>query len=194
MADLDRVAPELLAEARTGNRAAYASLFEVYRRRIGEVAALLVQEESAAQGVVEETFARGLESIPRYSGGASPELWFLGIAINVRRQQIGGGGRGTDAARPEKPPVVQDDSVRELRHAMGFLSEAQREVLALGYRGNLSFDDIGAVLGMHTLTARTLLDRAKAILEEKRRGDPAPDKIAGVGNPDGVVYQRRVAL
>ena len=51
--------------------------------------------------------------------------------------------------------------------ALGFLTDAQREVMALRYEQSLDYDNIAEILGIRSGAARALAHRAKATLLEK---------------------------
>jgi RNA polymerase sigma factor (sigma-70 family) len=63
--------------------------------------------------------------------------------------------------------AVQKEDNRLLRVAMGYLTEAQREVFVLHYQDGLAYEDIGKILDMRAGAARALAHRAKATLREK---------------------------
>ena len=72
--------------------------------------------------------------------------------------------------------TVQKEDNRLLRIAMGYLTDAQREVFVLHYQDGLPYDEIGKILNIRAGAARALAHRAKTTLRE-RLGVPAPARF-----------------
>ena len=105
------------------------------------------------------------------------------IAINVCRHRLRSakcepGYAGQDALNrgqrihvPRTRGVVSrailSEMARKLTLAMGFLTEAQREAVALRYQESLSFQEIGEILNLRSGAVRALVHRAKATLRKE---------------------------
>ena len=76
--------------------------------------------------------------------------------------------RRQSAARPDEPstppgpdPVERRELGRALEAALAELRPDQRAAIVLRYESGLSFDEIGAVLGVPEVTARSHVHRAR---------------------------------
>ena len=169
------------------SKAAWEFLFErhfdrVYRYALGR---LFCRE--AAEDVAAATFDRALATIDSYSYRGRPALaWLYGIARNVvketRRNDIRQQGMGLlrglfthqNGHRPDHVlPLLQVDgsdaavSRIDLTHAIGSLTEVQREVVLLRYFGGLSASETGQVMGRPETAVYALQARALAALRRQ---------------------------
>ena len=180
---LENAEIELMSRAMGGDSAAYGELFEKYRERISRMAYAIVHDQSAAEDVVQETFLKGLDRIATYRAEAAPRAWFSSIALNVCRHRLREGKREAERAgerqldggkrlwrprtRGAATKVVQQENNRLLAVALGFLTEAQREVFVLHYDQGLAYEEIAQIVGIRPGAARALAHRAKAALRDK---------------------------
>lgn len=167
---------ELLARSRAGDRGAYAELFARHADRIWRSAYYLLHDRWAADDVLQETFTRGLSRIDSYRGDAEPSTWLGMIALNLcrrlardakRRAQgaetptLEKGRRPGRRARGVVTSVLRREMERQLVIALGFLTEAQREVFVLHYVEEMPFKEIAEALGMSLSAAFALAHRAR---------------------------------
>lgn len=174
---------ELMARSIAGDTKAYGRLFELHRDRIYRMAYAILHDGAAAEDSVQDTFLKGLDRISTYRGEALPRSWFVSIALNECRHRLREGKHAASSAtdrtlesgrrmfrprtRAAASRAVQRENNRLLAIAMGFLTEAQREVFLLHYDQGLSYDEIGEILGVKAGAARALAHRAKAALRER---------------------------
>jgi RNA polymerase sigma-70 factor, ECF subfamily len=180
---LESAEMDLMSRAMAGDSGAYGELFEKYRERISRMAYAIVHDQSAAEDVVQETFLKGLDRIGAYRAEAAPRAWFSSIALNVCRHRLREGKREAERAgerqldggrrlwrprtRGAATKVVQQENNRLLAVALGFLTEAQREVFVLHYDQGLAYEEIAQIVGIRPGAARALAHRAKAALRDK---------------------------
>lgn len=179
----------LLEEAKKGNKEAYGKLFERYADRILGMAILVLPPHLSAEDAVQETFVRGMTRLDSYRGDGDLCSWLITIAINICRHMVRSPKRKLELACEESldreyhfgrvrsrgvvTKAVQKEDHRLLRIAMGYLTEAQREVFVLHYQDGLAYEEIGKILDIRAGAARALAHRAKATLREKL-GDSTP--------------------
>lgn len=173
----------LMTRAREGDKQAYGALFELHRDRIYRMAYVMLHDSSAAEDCVQETFAKGLAKVSSFRGESVPRAWFTAIALNICRHFFrewrhapagaaaqaleSGKWTGRPRTRGVASKVAQEEDRRRLALAVGYLTESQREVFILHYDQDLSYEEIGGILGIRPGTARALAHRAKATLREK---------------------------
>ena len=144
---------------------------------------LLAQCRNAdlAEDLTQETFYQAIRSIDRFDGSCKLSVWLCQIAKHLWYQHLRKTKR--EAPVPEQTPDVLTPSAEEglleqegrleLLKQIHALPEVQREVVYLRAFGNLSFREIGDVLGKTETWARVTFYRGK---EQLRKG----------GNPDEI--------
>jgi len=174
---------ELMNRAQQGDLEAYATLFEGHSESIRKVAYVMLHDASAADDVVQDAFAKGLVALKDFRGTGRPRGWLMTIAINICRHRLRSakcepGYAGQDALNrgrrihvPRTRGVVSrailSEMSRKLSLALGFLTEAQREAVALRFQEGLSFQEIGEILNLRSGAVRALVHRAKATLRKE---------------------------
>jgi RNA polymerase sigma factor (sigma-70 family) len=174
---------QLMEKAKTQDMTSYAVLFKRHADRIWRLAYMILHSWTAAEDVVQETFTRGLTHIASYRGEAEPRAWFSSIALNLCRHYLRDRNkeaefvdsskleRGGRIRRPRTrgalSSAVRRETNRLLAVALGFLTQAQREVFVLHYVDELPYEDVGQILDIRPGAARALAHRAKAALQKK---------------------------
>lgn len=182
----DLVDLDLMRKAGEGDMGAYALLFKRHADRIGRLAYLILHSTSAAEDVVQDTFTRGLAHLQSYRAEAGPRAWLSSIALNLCRHmlrdrkneaELAGTDKlehGVRIRRPRSGGVLTSAIRREENHlltvALGFLTEAQREVFVLHYVDGLPYEDLSGILGIRAGAARALAHRAKEVLQKRLGG------------------------
>jgi RNA polymerase sigma factor (sigma-70 family) len=148
---------------RKGEGAPIEALEELYRRRYQHflrLALALVGARESAADVVQDAFARALRSRGDYRGDGSLEAWVWRIVFNVASTH-------NQRRRPQVPApeafTTEDGRAEawpELRGAVAALPERQRHALFLRHYADLSYDEIGDVLGMARGTVSATLHGA----------------------------------
>jgi RNA polymerase sigma-70 factor (ECF subfamily) len=173
----------LMHQAATGEMAPYAILFRRHADRIWRLAYMILHSSSMADDAVQETFAQGLAHIRGYRGEAEPRTWFSAIALNYCRHilrdrkkqaQLTGMEKLDEGVRPGLPrargaltSAIRREGNRRLTIALGYLTEAQREVFVLHYVDDLPYEDVARILNIRCGAARALAHRAKLMLQKK---------------------------
>lgn len=136
-----------------------------YLRRLGA-------EPALAEDLTQETYARAWSRIDTLRGAGSLRSWLLTIARNEFFQWVRA-GRPEAAAIPferlpervdERPGaeelLARDERDRAVHRALERLDPGLRETVALHYFQELSFREVGRVLGVPAGTVKSRLNRA----------------------------------
>jgi RNA polymerase sigma-70 factor (sigma-E family) len=160
----DEALPETAAPA-------IAGLFRAHHEELVRLAALLVRDQSTAEDVVQDVFARVYE---RGSAGASgSELTYIRAAVLngcrtvLRRRAVDrrrGAHGGPDVAESAEREVMLAEDRRQVLVALAALPTRRREVLVLRYYLGLSEAEIADVLGISTGTVKSTAARGLAAL------------------------------
>lgn len=186
----------LTARAIAGDRDAFAALYERYERRVYNVCYRILGSPEEAADATQDAFANVLRRLPRMSGR---ELSFGSYVFKAARNasydavKRRGAVQLTDVVADTAVPVTGDDPVEDparglllaaqqesLRRANARLPVRQREVLALRALGELSYDEIAAIMGMNRNSVAQLLSRARLRLRTELRG-AAGEAIVAAG-------------
>src|SRR5689334_4158553 len=180
---------QIIAECRSGNTAAWDSLFDKY---YGTVARFVFQlsgdfSHEDTEEICQETFLSVVRNLPSFQGRSSFQTWLLRIAANkamdfrekTRAAKRGGNsvhvsldGTGADGARPADIPsrsagpdvLLQTAETHQLvRQSLDRLGDPCREIIELRYYGDLSYAEIAAEL---RLNAKTVSSRLSKCLDQ----------------------------
>lgn len=150
---------------------------ELYRENAALVYHFLLSkcgDSDLAEELTQETFLQAIKSIDSYNGGCKMSVWLCQIAKHLLYQHW--------ARRKENSPLPEDDWMpagepgverqvlarEELLEVLGRLHRLPvnlREVVYLRISGDLSFREIGRIMGKSENWARVNFFRAKEILK-----------------------------
>ena len=174
--------PDLARRAASGDRRAFASLYDRHVDAVYRYAYFRLRVDAEAEDVTSEVFHRALVAIPRFE----PRRPFLAFLYTIARNVI------TDRMRRERPQASYEDAlahpsdapgpeelasagdeVRRLRAAVAQLTTLQQEVIVLRYLEGRSTKETAVVIGKPESTIRGIQMRALAALRDLV-GDLAP--------------------
>lgn len=149
---------------------------EVYRYLLS-----LSHSEDLAEELTQETFFRAMRTIHSYDGSCKLSVWLCQIAKHLWYQHLRKRQKETVPLEtaPETPVPSAEDGVLDqegrltLLRQIHRLPEPQREVIYLRAFGNLSFREIGDVLGKTENWTRVTFYRTK---EKLRNGGASHEK------------------
>lgn len=124
-----------------------------------------------SQELMQETFLRAVDSISRYDGSCKLSVWLCQIAKHILWQELRRKKRVDMAELPEELPdasnmdgetrVIHMEGTQQLYQAIHTLPETEKEVVLYRMTGELSFRQIGEILGKSENWCRTVFYRAK---------------------------------
>jgi RNA polymerase sigma-70 factor, ECF subfamily len=173
---------KLVRAARGGDRIAFGRLVERFKGRVYAMSLAITGDAEEAQELTQETFVRALQSIPRLEVAEKFPSWLRGITNTVGkdvRRKAARERRHVQAAGQIKPFVAgpadvavanREASGREralLAELVAGLPENCRVALDLRFREDLSYGEIGALMGVPVSTVRGLLYRGTKALRLK---------------------------
>ncbi len=171
-----------------GDNAAFERLVLRYQDRLVGFFFHLIHDRSAGEDLAQEAFLRVYKSRERYEPTARFSTWLFRIAHNLasnqkrgaaRRREIPLGSQASDHDfRPQEQiladksalmPTRQLDSreIRDVvRSAVEELTEGQRTAVILHKFEEMSYEEIGEIMGLGTVAVKSLLSRARGKLKE----------------------------
>jgi RNA polymerase sigma-70 factor, ECF subfamily len=171
-----RIDPLVLSLA-AGDERAFASLYDRYARRMFRVALRILGRREDAEDVVQEVFLAIVRSRERLlvvndlSAYLFAALRRAAGRCALRRAQLPATSPAAieAAVSPAGTPLRDSAECDRLQRAVRALPQRQREVIALKIDGELTFAEIGEVLGVSINTAasryRYALQKLKSALE-----------------------------
>jgi RNA polymerase sigma-70 factor (ECF subfamily) len=181
---------QLMLRVSTGDNVAFEDLMLRYQDRLVGFFFHLLHDRPAAEDMAQETFLRIYRSRDRYEPTAKFSTWLFRIAHNLasnlkrssgRRREISLASSADSAAHELQPeasslaersglmPTRQLESreVRDVvRMAIDELSERQRTAVVLHKFEDMSYEEIGEIMGLGTIAVKSLLSRARLKLRE----------------------------
>lgn len=172
---------------------AFEELVRTYQDRVfGLVYRFLGVSSSEAEDVAQEVFIRVYSRIHQFRGESSLSTWLFRITSNacldairhnrregavllpdeaaaIGQQGLGDFVRADDRAGPEE--IAQSHELRdEIQRAMMKLSPPHRMVLVLHDMENLTYEEIGQILGCHVGTVKSRLFYARREMRSHLHG------------------------
>jgi RNA polymerase sigma-70 factor, ECF subfamily len=150
--------PELVARVRAGDRAAFGPLVERYQRMIYHLALRMTGSQAEAWDVVQNSFLQAYRQLGGFRGEASFKTWLYGIALNECRM-LHRRARRTVAIDSIAEPAAEASGGdpldrRVLNKWVVRLPEKQRAALLLRVCEDLSFREIGEMIGTSEASAK----------------------------------------
>lgn len=149
---------------------------EVYRTHAQMVYRYLLsltRDASLAEELTQETFYQAVKSVDRFDGSCKVSTWLCAIAKHVllSEQRKNPHTKELDASLPGSDGLEHDVLAKagqvQLLRKMYLLGEDMREVLYLRLLGDLSFGEIGEILGHTENWARVTYYRGKEKLKKE---------------------------
>ena len=130
-----------------------------------------------SQELMQETFLRAVNSISRYDGTCKLSVWLCQIAKHILYQELRKKKQietvelvdylTDDSAPNGETSILKQESKIELCREIHLLPEREREVVLYRITGELSFREIGEILGKSENWSRTVFYRAKQKIREE---------------------------
>jgi RNA polymerase sigma-70 factor (ECF subfamily) len=153
----------LMLQFRGGRRAAFDELFARHRDAVYGFFRRRVAVRERAEDLTQETFLAVLRGAERWEPRSAVRSYLFGIAFKVLSADRRKSGRETeDGAEPWGSDHTEESLW--VRHALGKLEAAEREILMLREYEQLSYEEVGAVLRIPVNTVRSRLFRARMAL------------------------------
>ena len=181
----------LMLQVRDGVQGAFETLVDRYQHRLLGVLAHLVGRVEEAEDLTQEVFLRVYRARKGYRPRARFSTWLFTIANNLamnhlrgkgrnRTVTMGGGGEGTGSQSMLSPgervltregtpssQLRQVELSEVVRAALDGLGEDQKVAVLLNKFEDMSYAEIGEVMGRSEAAVKSLLARARNQLREQ---------------------------
>lgn len=154
-------------------------LYEEYSKIVYHFLCSLCRDAMLAEELTQETFLQAFLSLERFDGSCKLSVWLCQIAKHLYYQHLRKTGREVPTAQsqlseskaadnPEQAAIAKLELIDVLKE-MQKLSPQMREVIYLRVMGQLSFQEIGEIVGRSENWARVTFYRGKEQLLIKRK-------------------------
>jgi RNA polymerase sigma-70 factor (ECF subfamily) len=156
----------LVERAQAGDREALGAIYDRLAGRVYRFALFRVGSQADAEDLVQRTFLKMIEALPRYQRRGLPfEAWFFRLARNsvIDHLRARRTHQPLEALADAHSPVSSPEETAalavefgRLEGAMAELTPIQQEVIGYRFMAGLSAREIGLVIGKREGTVRAL--------------------------------------
>ncbi len=150
-------------------------LYKQYATTVYKYALCLTRNEQTAEEITQETFAQAVERISSFRGDCKVSVWLCQIAKYIWYKEQRKWKRTEPLENIEKQAISTQDIAEmvwqtqekvELFKKIQELEEPMKSVMYLRLTGELSFEEIGEILGKTANWARVTFHRGKQKIKE----------------------------
>ena len=148
-------------------------IYQKYAKTVYGYIFAKTNDHQIAEELTQETFYQGIKSINRYDGSCKISTWLCAIAKNQLKTYYRKNPKMVELTNVEHATVTTENNILDNLMTSDILKtihnqkEPYREVLYLRLLGELSFKEIGNILGKSENWARVTFYRGK----EKLKGE-----------------------
>ena len=157
-------------------------IYKEYSTTVYKYLFCLTQNKDSSEELTQETVALAVEDIKKFRGECKLSVWLCQIAKHLWYKELKKKKKNVNISFEEiKDTVLDDESLEEticekeeklkLFKDMQKLDEKSREVMYLRMVGNLSYEEIGEVLGKTANWTRVTFYRAKQKIREENKNE-----------------------
>lgn len=172
---------ELVRATLAGSRDAYAEIARRWAARVTAICHSKVRRADVADDLAQETLLRGYRALTSLSDPAKVGTWLMGIAMRAsldwlkarERSTLSFSGLGPDQSadsfigRDDGDPAGDADERRRLMVEVEALPEQLRQAVMMYYYDDLSYRELGQLLGVSAATINARLTKARNLLRQR---------------------------
>lgn len=158
---------ELVRRTMGGDRSAFEALVATHLGRARAVARSVLGDDPAVDDVLQESFLRSYDRLGQLGDPGTFPAWLCAIVRNEAVSWIRRNARtravdlGHADETTQREGEVENPRLAPLRAALAELSPSYREILALKYDADLSYEQIAESLGTSVANVEKRLYRAR---------------------------------
>jgi RNA polymerase sigma-70 factor (ECF subfamily) len=167
---------QLVEAATGGDIESFGELCGRYYAAMVAVAYAVLSDHQLAEDAAQESFARALVNLKNLKNSSRFAPWLAAICRNVSKDMVKAEAKQIRTEDLSKAARRNNDGENSnaIRQAIEHLPGPAKELIVLRYYNNLSYEQIGSVLGISRATINGRLLRAKRKMSKylKRNGFP----------------------
>ena len=160
-------------EERTVTKETFASIVREYSRAVFNIAYRIANDREDAMDITQTTFLKAYERLNTYDPSHKVFSWLYKIAVNEaincvnRRKRMEPLGEDDPALDPgPEEECAQNETSRELQHALRDIDLDYRMVVVLRHFQDLSYREIGDILDIPERTVKSRLFTGRRLLRD----------------------------
>lgn len=157
-------------------------IYKEYSTSVYKYLFCLTQNKEISEDLTQETFALAVKDIKKFRGECKLSVWLCQIAKHLWYKELKKKNKNINVSFEEiNENVLYDETLEEnfcakeeklkLFKDMQKLDEKSREVMYLRMVGNLSYEEIGEILGKTSNWSRVTFYRAKQKIREENNNE-----------------------
>lgn len=157
-------------------------IYKEYSTSVYKYLFCLTQNKEISEDLTQETFASAVKDIKKFRGECKLSVWLCQIAKHLWYKELKKKNKNINVSFEEiNENVLYDETLEEnfcakeeklkLFKDMQKLDEKSREVMYLRMVGNLSYKEIGEILGKTSNWSRVTFYRAKQKIREENNNE-----------------------
>jgi RNA polymerase sigma-70 factor (ECF subfamily) len=150
----------LMLRVRQGDLAAFSDLVDRYKQPVINFVARMLRDEIEAEDIAQKTFVQVHRAADRYPAESLDAEHPAGDDHPARQFE-------DRRATPPDQALLQGELQDQVQQALNTLPEDQRAALVLCLRDDLSYEDIGQILGRSLSSVKSLIFRARENMKSK---------------------------
>lgn len=172
---------ELVRATLAGSRDAFAEIARRWAPRVTAVCHSRVRRADVADDLAQETLLRGYRALGTLSDPGKLGTWLMGIALRAsldwlkarERSTVPFSGLGPDHSadlllgRDDGDPAADADERRRLMAEVEALPGPLRQAVMMYYYDDLSYRELGELLGVSAATINARLTKARSLLRQR---------------------------
>jgi RNA polymerase sigma-70 factor, ECF subfamily len=181
---------DLVEGCRRGDAVCHRALYTRYAGKVYGFARRFLGDEQHAEDVTQEVFLRVFRKLSAFRGDARFSTWLFRITVNScknKRRSLSrldrfDSGRFLEERREEEDPpeeVLSDRALGDqIDRALGLLGEEQRSMLLLKAQNEMSYREIGDLVGQSESQVRGKLYRARKAFRAALEAIGGPSEVS----------------
>lgn len=176
---------DLIKRCRNGDRKAFADLVDRYKVIVFNLVDRMIFDKAIVEDLAQEVFIRVYQGLPGFRGESRLSTWIYRIAYNVCAAELDRArhrvdfisiDEGEDEERPrldlrdagQDPETLfsRIDFRWTIQRLLDRLPPRYKAILTLFYLEEMSYEEIGEIMGLPMGTVKTHLHRAKQALRD----------------------------
>ena len=157
------------------------TIYKEYFQTVYKYLICLTHNEDIAEELTQETFYKAIRKINTFKNNCKISIWLCQIAKNLWYDELKKNKKIKDISEDEyfsiqimtdfEDKIISEENRKILYQRIRNLNEQTRKVIYLRIIGDLSFKEIGSILGKTENWARTIFYRGKEKLREEKDDD-----------------------
>ena len=164
----EKLQTKLVNAAKSGDLECFGRLCENYYSTLVAIAYSILGDHHLAEDAAQATYAKAITALPKLKDVDKFAAWLARICRNTATDMIRKKNRqySSDDLSQVQALEKQDDTAPLIRQAIAKLAPEEKEIICLRYYDQMSYQQMGEILGISLPAINGRLKRAKQKMAE----------------------------